>query len=79
MDLSFACFDFAIRQDLVFTNTSEDEDGGDGNQYFTAKSKFWHGYYTMEPGPCVEGIKNPLKKLFWWYIKSQFKKKLEKC
>ena len=37
MDLSFMCFDFAIRQDLVFTNTSEDEDGGDGNQYFTAK------------------------------------------
>ena len=78
MDLSFMCFDFAIRQDLVFTNTSEDEDGGDGNQYFTAKSKFWHGYYTMEPGPCVEGIKNPFKKLFWGYIRSQFNKNLKR-
>ena len=77
-DLTLACFDFAIQQELVFTTTSEDEDGGDGNQYFTVKSKLWHGYYTMDPGPCVEGIKNPFKKLFWWYIKSQFKKKLEK-
>lgn len=77
-DFKLACFDLAIRQELVFTTTSEDEDDGDGNQHFTVKSKLWHGYYTMEPGPCVEGIKNPFKKLFWWYIKSQFRKELEK-
>lgn len=77
-DFTLACFDFAIQQELVFTTTSEDEDSGDGNQYFTVKSKLWLGYYTMEPGPCVEGMKNPFKKLFWWYIKSKFKKELEK-